>query len=201
MNQQINLYQPQFRPRRVAWPAEHFLLAALALALALAGLYAVERQQLERVRDELARARAQLIQWDARVGALQAQHERADEPGQVERVRALRAALRARRDMLRYLERLQPQSGARLSGYLEALARQHQQGMWLTDIRILAGGEHLHLSGSALRPRVVPDFLRALSAESPYAGRSFSSMLVSRPPDDERRIDFVLSTIPGEARP
>ena len=96
--------------------------------------------------------------------------------------------------MSRYFATDVPHAAPVFSEYLDALARRHQQGMWLTDIEILGGGEQLRLGGSALNPKTVPDFLRALSAELAYAGRTFSSLLVNREKDDAWKVDFVLST-------
>ncbi len=192
--QNIDLYQEQFRPQRIAWRFERFLWLGLVLAIGMGGWYALEKSRLDTLADTRSKYERQLALWDSRITQLDTQLAKVNSPGQAQMISELTNELRAQRKLSRYFATDVPGDAPVFSEYLDALARRHQQGMWLTDIEILAGGEQLRLGGSALNPKTVPDFLRALSAELAYAGRTFSSLLVNREKDDAWKVDFVLST-------
>lgn len=192
--QNIDLYQDQFRPQRIAWRFERFLLLGLVLAIGLGGWYALEKKRLNTLADTRDKYERQLALWDSRITQLETQLAKVNSPGQAQLINELTNELRAQRKLSRYFATDVPREAPVFSEYLDALARRHQQGMWLTDIEILSGGEQLRLGGSALNPKTVPDFLRALSAELAYAGRTFSSLLVNREKNDAWKVDFVLST-------
>lgn len=197
--QTVNLYQEQFRPRRIAWPIERFLTFGALAMVCMFAWYALERERVSTLAETRAQAEQQLALWDARSAQLDTHMAKLKSPDQAQRLSALRHELRATRELNRYLSNALPRSAPLFSDYLDALARRHQTGMWLTDIEILAGGEQLRLGGSALEAQTVPDFLLALSSELAYAGRTFSSVLLNREPDAEWKVDFVLSTARDEA--
>jgi hypothetical protein len=86
------------------------------------------------------------------------------------------------------------------SPYLEGLARQNPQGVWLRLIRIGEGGRALRLAGSALQPDLAPRFLQRLSAEPVFAGLAFERLHLSRPPTATGHIDFLVDTALEETK-
>ena len=197
--QNVNLYQEQFRPRRIAWPIQRFFaLGALAM-VCVSAWYVVERQRLETLAGTTVAAQQQVALWESRTAQLDTHLAKLNSPDQARVIGVLRDELRASRELSRYLANANPSNTPLFSEYLDALARRHQNGMWLTAIEIIAGGEQLRFGGSALNPQTVPDFLLALSSELAYAGRTFSSMLMNREPDADWKVDFVLSTTRAEA--
>lgn len=192
--QNVNLYQEQFQPQRIAWPIQRFVVLGVVAVFCLAGWYAIERQRLDTLQVTQEKYQQQLALWDSRITQLETQLAKLESPDQQQQIGELRDELRGIRELSRYFETAVTGQGPVFSEYLDALARRHQQGMWLTDIRILGGGQKLRFGGSALNPKTVPDFLLALSSELAYAGRTFSSMLVNREPDAAWKVDFVLST-------
>ncbi len=198
MNQQVNFYQPRFRPQPVRWPAQHFLAALLIVGSGMAGWYGVERSSLGALHTQRAALEQELAAAEARVAALDARLATED-PALAERVRTLRGELQARRELLGYLQTVTERPGPEFSEYLEGLARRHRSGLWLTGIGINAGGARLRLKGSALNASQVPDFLSDLSAEAAYSGRTFDQLLVKRPADAAWKIDFELRTVREES--
>lgn len=192
--QNVNLYQEQFRPRRIPWRFERFLLMSLALGIGTVGWFALEKSRLDDLAETRDRYEQQLALWDSRMTQLETQLAKVNSPGQAQLVGRLTDELRASRKLSRYFETDVPDEAPVFSEFLDALARRHQDGMWLTAIEILSGGEQLRLSGSALNPKTVPDFLLALSQELAYAGRTFSSLLVNREEAEAWKVDFELST-------
>ncbi|MDH3713114.1 MAG: hypothetical protein OET44_04600 [Gammaproteobacteria bacterium] len=192
--QNVNLYQEQFRPKRIAWPIQRFMVLGAVAMFCLVGWYAMERQRLNTLQATQQKYQQQLALWDSRMAQLETQLAKLESPDQQQLIAELRDELRGSRELSRYFETAVTGNGPVFSEYLDALARRHQRGMWLTDIQILRGGQKLRFGGSALNAKTVPDFLLALSSELAYAGRTFSSMLVNREPDADWKVDFVLST-------
>jgi Fimbrial assembly protein (PilN) len=62
------------------------------------------------------------------------------------------------------------------SEFLAALGRQALRGVWLTGLNIGEAGNNLQISGRALRPELVPAYLKALSAEPMMRGRQVTEM-------------------------
>ena len=197
--QNVNLYQDEFRPQHIAWPCERFLLLGLVLAIAMSGWFVMEKRRLDTLADTRNKHEQQLALWDARIAQLETNLAKINSPDQAQLISELTDELRASRKLSRYFETDVPRNAPVFSEYLDALARRHQEGMWLTDIQILSGGEQLRFGGSALKPKAVPDFLLALSAELAYAGRTFSSLLVNREEDAAWKVDFMLSTTRDKA--
>jgi hypothetical protein len=52
--------------------------------------------------------------------------------------------------------------------------------LWLTGIRIDAGGQQLALAGRTVQPDLLPDYMRRLSREAALQGRQFERLEVTR---------------------
>jgi len=81
-----------------------------------------------------------------------------------------------------------------MSGYLEAFARQHVQGMWLTKIAVANGGKRLDLNGKTLSSELVPAYMEKLAGESLLNGMSFNVMELTRPLEPSNQLEFYIST-------
>lgn len=200
MRQQVNLYQPIFRKQRIIFSAQTMLLSGLGFLVLLA-------------------AYALLIDW--RVAALEAELQRQNQAEQraVSHIARIRETLppnepsselvarvehlTERRDRLQQTaELLQgrvPETRPRLRPRLEALARRHPDGLWLTGVELGEHGEMLRLQGGALSARLVPDYLDRLSGETALEGLSFRQVQVQATENDRPGVTFLVSTEPGEA--
>ncbi|MBS1211822.1 MAG: hypothetical protein H6R26_438, partial [Proteobacteria bacterium] len=78
------------------------------------------------------------------------------------------------------------------SGYFEALARQAVPDVWLTGIRLTAGGREMELEGRSLDSRKIPLFVQALGRETVFAAKTFSNLAISRSEQRPGQVDFVL---------
>ncbi len=83
-----------------------------------------------------------------------------------------------------------------LSAYLVGLARQHEEGLWLTRIVLDAGGEVIGLDGRSLSPEAVPGYLQRLSDETAFRGKAFGHLELRR---SETALDFRIATTPAGA--
>jgi len=76
--------------------------------------------------------------------------------------------------------------------HVRGLARQRIDGLWLTKIRIAAGGTDVSLRGITSKPTLLPKYLQNLSAEEVFVGTEFKSLLMSRQEKKKRWLDFSL---------
>ena len=76
--------------------------------------------------------------------------------------------------------------------HISGLARQRMDGLWLTKIRISAGGTDVALRGTTSKPTLLPKYLQRLSAEKIFVGTEFQSLLMSRQEKKKQWLDFSL---------
>ena len=79
------------------------------------------------------------------------------------------------------------------SGYSELmldLARVHQQGIWLTQIRL--DGANIRIEGGASNSSAVPQWVNKLSDASFFSGAEFAQARMFR--DEEQQLHFVLNS-------
>ena len=77
---------------------------------------------------------------------------------------------------------------------LEALARQHVAGTWLTKIRIGDGGASVGLEGKTFSSELVPVYIQQLANEKTLAGTAFNVMELHRSEGVEDQLNFKIST-------
>lgn len=198
MKQQVNLYQPIFRKQRIIFSAQTMLLAGLGFLVLLAA-YAVlidwRVTSLETELDRQMQAEQRAIGQIARIRETLPPPEASPElAAHVERLAERRDRLRQTAELLRTRV---PESRPRLRPRLEALARRHPDGLWLTGVELAASGDTLRLRGRALSARLVPTFLDRLSGEPVLEGLSFRQVRVHVAEDGVPGVIFMVSTEPG----
>jgi uncharacterized iron-regulated membrane protein len=194
MTQQINLYLDEFRQRTDPLDAKHIGMGVIALLVILAavsaGLVWQARQVearvagLERERDT---AQAELTRQQERLQSLRAQQEN---DGQLRR---LRAELAAKQRLVDYLESGRFGTRGGFSDWLEALARNRVEDLWLARVELRAGGSRLRVAGHALAPETVPTFLSGLAEHEAFSGYRFRTMRIDRTEEGDR-LDFLLAS-------
>ncbi len=195
MMQQVNLYQPELRPRRVVLPARQVVLIVGLFALALTVVHAWTYSRLLPLRERAAAVEQQLIAAEARVDQLRESY-----PPRVADA-ALRKRLERRRATLAHTREIAVglRNGAYgaidgLSGYLAGLARQHVDGTWLTRVRVVRGGRSLGLEGKALAAELVPAYVDRLSNESLFRGKAFEALELEAVSGGLQEIGFTMRT-------
>lgn len=177
MSQQINLYDPSFRRQEKPFSAKAiaFSLGAIAIGLATMTAYAfVQARDAEKIVADtvrqLAVEREKLINVTGRISqqtrskSLEAEVARLD--GEVS----------ARQSVLSTLGTGELGNTAGFSEFMAALGRQSVPGVWLTGLKIGEAGNDLEVHGRALRPDLVPTYLRALNNEPMMRGRRITDM-------------------------
>jgi hypothetical protein len=177
MSQQINLYNPIFLKKEKHFSARTIAQALGVMAIALVAFYVyalVQTRAAERgvgeLGNQVAAQRGQLVQLtpklspEGRSKALEAE------------VARLEAEVAARQTMLAVLGTGQLGNTTGFSEFLAALGRQAVPGVWLTGLSIGEAGNDFQVHGRALRPELVPAYLKALNSEPMMRGRQVTEM-------------------------
>jgi Tfp pilus assembly protein PilN len=209
MSQQINLFPSSLRPRTVPLAASTLVPVIALLVLGVAAGAVWERWRAAALERELTALRAanqdrqrELAELAQRIAARKPDAQLAAE---LERIEAL---YRSRAHAMQVLQSGVLGDPGGFSDYFRALARRTVSGLWLTGVSV--GGNEVRLEGRALSAELVPRYLRQLSAEVPFQGRTFAELRIAPPkpapatgePAARRAplppfVEFVVATDPG----
>lgn len=92
-----------------------------------------------------------------------------------------------------YLKTLDAQRSSGFVSLLQGLADRHPpHGLWLTSIRLQAGGDELALQGLTQDQELLPLYLRSLGQSSAFSGRDFAHFDLQR--DEQDLLRFRLAS-------
>lgn len=186
MNQQINLYLPEFRKEKDRLSAVNMLamLGVLAIGLALAtavkvfGTFQLSRE----VADKQATLQATREQTNSLVDSY---GEQSEDPQLAAEVRQLEENLQGKRALLDFLDGRDIGNTDGFSSYLVDLSRYHVGGLRLTSIDLNNGGDSVLLHGEVNRAENVPLYLQNLSNGASYAGKTFETLKIANTSADD----------------
>ena len=197
MSQQINLYNPLFRPQKKYFSASTMALALLLLLLGVAVIYGsawrLSNQIAQRAQESsrLSEAtRQSLAEATVRFGRREPSKPLQEEVARMEEQDA------ARRHLLYLMGRGELGNTRGFSGYLLALSRQTMSGLWITGFRVVGTGSEMAINGRALLPQMVPEFIATLKREPLLAGQTFSTLDMKLPPA-EPTVSGKTASVPG----
>ena len=178
MTQQINLFNPIFLRQK-----KYFSIVTILqmLALVLVGMlifYAYASFQTKRLSGDVAEIGVRLEEEKARLAKVTTELGPREKNQDLEaQVKNLEKQLKSREDILGVQSGMAAGKGRGFSDYLLALARQSVNGVWLTGISVGGeGGSKMVIDGRALRPALLPDYIKRLSKESAMRGQNFSTL-------------------------
>lgn len=182
MNQQVNLYLPEFRPDRNWLNARGLLWLSLAGVLIMAGLSGYDYWRLTRLQGEQTALQARVEAQTRETEALErAVAERTGNERLQRELEARQSRLQRTRSLVGFLEGSRLGNTKGFSTMVKDLSRASFEGLWLTGIRIQQGGESVVLQGVARQSAMVPDFIGRLSnGESALRERRFNRLLGAR---------------------
>ncbi|WP_019341533.1 PilN domain-containing protein [Stutzerimonas stutzeri] len=191
--QNINLYQRERRSGGGPRPRQMRLGAALVVAvLAIHGAW--QGWQLHAAGQAAVFAEQQAAQAEARLDVVKADFREPTLDPQLPLQLAEREA--ENRELQRLADHLKTLDAQRSSGFsalLQGLADRHPpQGLWLTRIRLQAGGDELALQGLTQDQELLPLYLQSLGQSSAFSGRAFARFDLQR--DDRDLLQFRLSS-------
>ena len=197
MNQQINLYQPMFRKQKVVFSAMTMLQVGIFFLLVFSSLYAYQNSKLKPFQKQLASLETELTQLGIQLAAMESSQKSRSKSKLLENeIAKLSNELVQRERISNVLSSRSFGNSSGFSSYLEAFARGHVQGTWLTHVNIRQGGSSLGLMGKTLSSELVPVYLQKLAEEKSLHGSSFNVMEIARIETDEgdSEINFSIST-------
>ena len=196
MNQQINLYQPMFRKQKVILSSMTILQVGVFFLVVFAGLYAYQSSKLKPYKSQLASIDKELVQLSSQVAALSGSQKQSKSKLLENEIAKLTKELEQRERISKVLSSSSFGNSSGFSSYLEAFAKGHVQGTWLTSVNIKQGGASLGLKGKTLSSELVPVYLQNLAEEESLNGSSFNVMELARVDTEqgETELNFSIST-------
>lgn len=177
MTQHINLLSKRTRAQGLEW----LMISVLVLAvLALLGSAALAEWRLHQLAQTEAETTAQVAQLKS---ALEKKRRDAgfDEIQALSRqTAALRSQLEARRDWSDLVQKGELGSPAGYSRMLDALARLHEEGVWLQGLDVSKGGQSVSISGKSMATESVMRYIAQVNEAFKPMGLQFSSIEITQ---------------------
>ena len=180
MSQQINLFNPIFLQQKKIFAARTM---AQALGLLLAGALIIAGtawRSVSALRHEAGDVALQLTKKQARFASATAdfapRKASASLNGEAGEAEARLAGLR---HVTQLVQNGDLGNAHGYADYFRALGRQHQDGLWLTNVSIAGAG--MSLQGRALSAGLVPAYITRLAREPALAGKAFAQLQIAQP--------------------
>lgn len=177
MTQQINLFNPIFLRQK-----KYFSLVTIlqALALVLVGVmsfYAYAVYQTGKLGKEVEETSKRIESEKERLTLAKVEFGPKQKSTELEKqVAEMEKKVRDREEILGVQKDGGVATGKGFSEYMRAFARQSVSGLWLTNFRMRGNGGEMVIVGRALRPDLVPDYLKRLGNERIMNGQPFSAL-------------------------
>jgi len=180
VSQQINLFNPIFLKQKKHFSARTMLQGLVLIAAAAGALYALQLYQLSTLR---AQERSMRVQAEHVRQQLVSMGTRRSDRALEEELSRAEAELKVMQDLSAAVQGAVG-ANAGFSQYLAAFARQPVSGLWLTGLTVTV--DDLEVRGRALRPELLPVFIRRLNREEALRGRGFFELKVTSHEDAPR---------------
>ncbi len=195
MMQHINLYDASLRKRESKLNARNVAYVTAFIFIALLLVSGVNGVRLYLHDSAVKQAENQLQQLKQSVAELNAKLPKMTRDDSLPaKFKKLERELEQKHVVLTVLSK---RSLGNTDGFVEHLAgfaRQHVEGLWLTNVRIEQGGTQLSLAGHALKPEYVPQYLKKLTNETVLQGTEFKSFLLVNEKKNANKVDFQITT-------
>jgi hypothetical protein len=182
VQQQINLFQPVMGEVRQPLSAKAFAIGLASVLVGLVGVTVLGQVEVNRLDAQAEVLRAQAAQQQDVLSQLGEFMPDSKKPTASELIiKKMTGDLKARQ---RALEVLRAGAAGQAIGFaarMEALARRHTDGVWLEHMQLSGVSGAMSLSGVALNPSSVPQYLQQLSSETALAGTRFDEFVIQRP--------------------
>ncbi|HET8705625.1 MAG TPA: PilN domain-containing protein, partial [Pseudomonadales bacterium] len=103
--------------------------------------------------------------------------------------------LAGKKALVQLITELPSGATAGFSHYLEALGQQYVKGLWLSHFEFKEGGRVVNLYGSTQSAELVPDYLKKLSVETAFQGKTFGGLKLEKE-ENSKQARFAITTKP-----
>jgi hypothetical protein len=178
--QQVNLYQPVVQSTGGTLASGAAIRILLLVCMALLGIWGFGQWQVSRLQDGVDAVRAQRAAQESLTAAGFAHLEQFSQEELDAHVAALAAALDVKTQALQMLRSEGSGRSAAFATRLQALARRHVDGIWLDHITLGGTANALNLSGTAMSPALVPQYLRSLASDPALRGAQIDDFTIGQ---------------------
>jgi len=176
VTQQINLFNPIFLRQKKYFSFVTILQALALVMIGVMSFYAYAVFQTGRLSKEVEEAGKRLDMEKSRLSKAGVEFGPRQKNKELDvQVKELEKQVREREDILG-IQTGAGGDGHGFSEYLRAFARQSVNGLWLTGFSLSEGGSKMVIGGRALRPELVPDYIKRLGKEKIMQGQPFSTL-------------------------
>ena len=183
--QQINLYLPEFQPRREPLQALHILARGRRCIGADDIANTLRQLAKQRHRGKLAAQQSELQQLETQAQALRAARPKSQKLKYDRELDRLTKEVSRRERIERLIADQNLGNASGFSAQLEAMARQHITDLSLERFDLKRGGSYVELSGWTRNAETVPLYLQRLRDESSFESVGFGVLSIER--KEERR--------------
>jgi len=179
MHQQINLYQPIFREERKLFSLNTVALALLAVVAGLFAMWGFGAHNVDNLDKSIALLKQQQAAQERMAQAAGALMDAQGNPATLQAVVQILSTQLAERT--KALELLRSGAAGEPRGFaprLQALARQHTEGVWLDELLLGGGPNGLVLRGRCVDPELIPKYLQLLTLEPELSGARFDEVVI-----------------------
>lgn len=199
----INLYQAEFRPARVVFPAGRMLAGLGLLLLGLLAVHGWGVWQNRQLAAQLAQVTRQTEAVETRLATLgKAADPAAPDPALVADIQRLESRLAALARLEQTLQSGAVGSTRGWSAEFDALARVSVPGLWLTGVQLEGSAPRLTLRGRSLDGHAPARYIALLRREPRFVGLEFASLEIAEPERkaEEQTLAAQAPTAPAPAR-
>jgi hypothetical protein len=180
MQQQVNLYQPAAKDAQGTLSGRTAFRLLILLCVTLASLWGFGSWQLRGLRTGAEAVHAQREAQESLRAAGMSQLESLSQEDLDAHVATLAAALEVKSRALSQLRADADHPRASFAARLEALARQHIEGVWLDHLTLGGTSNVLSLSGTTLSPTLVPQYLHNLASDPALRGAQIDEFVIEQ---------------------
>lgn len=184
MSQQINLFDPGFRRRRAPLTASTMVVTIAVLVAGMLGVHEVARRDLAQAEALRNNADSRVIELRSQLASIGSQSRREADKALLDEIARVDAQVKGWQELLERLRGAGIGNTEGHAGFLEALAREHADGVWLTGVAIGGAAGGFTIQGRVLRPELLPGYIRLLSREETLRGRRIGDMKIIQPRQD-----------------
>ena len=182
MKQNINLYQPQFRPEQRIFPAKVAFIAMGLMIVAMFSIYGFAAKRVSGVQSELDLAEnLETAALERLQGLRPLIAAVTGETSWSQRLDETMVAIQQKQTVLNLVKGTQFGDLRGFSRHLRALGQQEIDGLWLTRIALSASGGSTRLEGMAIRPELVPIYVQQLTATAAFTEQGFQRFRIESP--------------------
>ena len=194
VNQQINLYLLELRPRSDLVTAARAVqvlgvLMGLAILVSLVQWWqtGVNQNRLAEVEQALQEQTARTEQLEREVAA------RATDQALVREMNTRELRVQQARELYDFMQGTTLGNLVGYSQHLKDLSRASFTGLWLQEFRIVGNADNVMIRGVALEPAMLPDYVGRLSGgNSAISTRRFNRLISARDETQQSLYEFTL---------